>query len=174
MLKSRFISVIILLFLVSPGCKKDRIDKAGTVDFIWAYSRNHPEGFTLDILTRQEVTHGIVADYFETQNSFGKEKLSFVVEHALNHEAVIGGWLNAADSLYYFDSSKVFPDGAITEAIEFARENHQYAIYDITNDSVIWVVNPRPFESDLHFRDGWVSDTTLYLKRFVSYSQSMH
>jgi fructokinase len=92
---------------------------------------------------KEPVTKGISAAYFETQNSFGKESLNKVVEHAFNHEAIVGGWLNTDDSLYYFDSDKIFPDGEYVEAIAFAKENQQLSIYDLTNDSLIWIEYPK-------------------------------
>lgn len=129
--------LIIIHFCVSCTTKDSSIDEA--VEFVLEYAENHPNGFTLDIQTYQPVTEGISVAYYETQNSFGKESLYNVVEHSLNYESIVGGWLNTEDSLYYFDSDKIFPDSSLQEAIEFAIENQQSALYDITNDSTIWV-----------------------------------
>lgn len=127
------------MILFCVGCNTNESTINEPVEFVWRYATNHPEGFTLNIQTQQPVTKGISVSYYATQNSFGKESLFWVVEHAQDHESIVGGWLNESDSLYYFDSDKVFPVTELDEAIEFALENEQYAVYDITNDSVIWV-----------------------------------
>ena len=136
--KLHFLIIIITIYLC-VGCQTDVTIKNKAVDFLWEYANEHPEGFTLNIQTYQEITQGIAVSYFETQNSFGKEKLSSVVTHALEHESIVGGWFNDSTSLYYFDSDKIFPDTALSEAIEFAIKNKQYAIYDISKDSLIWL-----------------------------------
>lgn len=142
--KGFILKVFILFTVISllTTCKKDD-PVADLIEFVWSYSVSHPDGFTLDIETKTPVTAGIVVSYEETQNSFGKENLRKVIEHALQHDNKVGGWFNASDSSYYFDSDKVFTDGLMTEAIDFARMNHQLAIYDITNDSVIWIEYPK-------------------------------
>jgi fructokinase len=138
---------IILVFVFSAfvlaGCHKEKDTTGELVNYVWDYAAQHPDGFTLDIQTKEPVTSGISVAYFETQNSFGKESLVKVVEHALNHEKVVGGWFNGEDSLYYFDSDRIFAEGAYDEAIAFAKENLQLSIYDLTNDSLIWIEYPK-------------------------------
>ena len=89
----------------------------------------NPEGFTVELTTLKKVDQGIVVSYLETQNSFDDEGLENVINHALSHERVVGGWLNEDNSKYYFDSCKVFTDRG--KAIEFGKENQQIAIFDI-------------------------------------------
>lgn len=60
--------------------------------------------------------------------SHSRESLTFVVEHALNHDGYVGGWLDSESGLYYFDSTKIFPEDQLEEALEFARENGQNRI----------------------------------------------
>lgn len=135
--------IAILAFtLTSNQCKKEN-DTAEIIAFIWNYSSSYPEGFTLDLNSKKPVTSGIVVAYEATQNSFGKESLNKVVDHALSHDKKVGGWFNDADSNYYFDSDKVFGSGEYSAAIAFAKENKQLAIYDIDNDSVIWIEYPK-------------------------------
>ena len=89
----------------------------------------NPEGFTVKLTTLKKVDQGIVVSYLETQNSFDDEGLEKVINHALSHERVVGGWLNEDNRKYYFDSCMVFTDRE--KAIEFGKENQQIAIFDI-------------------------------------------
>lgn len=100
---------------------------------VWEYSKNNPDGFTLNIETFRAVKFGIVVAYLETQNSHGKEALENVIKHAINHEKVVGGWLNDENGFYYYDSVKIFKNSELKEAIEFANKNKQLAIFDLTN-----------------------------------------
>ena len=149
---SRMITRLIIILLVGfslTDCKKDNRAEE-LVELVWNYSQVHPEGFTLDVIKKAPVSNGIVVAYEETQNSFGKESIRKVVEHALDHDQIVGGWFNESDTSYYYDSDKVFEDGHYNEAIAFAKENHQLAIYDITHDSVIWIEYPKTVELDLY------------------------
>ena len=56
-----------------------------------------------------------------------------VINHALEHSKTVGGWFETESERYYFDSVKVFKNSEIDKAIEFAKENNQLAIYDMTN-----------------------------------------
>ena len=103
------------------------------IDRVWEYSQNNPDGFTLNIETFKTVKFGIVVAYAATQNSFGKEALVNVINHALDHEKIIGGWLNDENDYYYFDSVKIFKNSELQEAIKFAKQNEQLAIFDLTN-----------------------------------------
>lgn len=103
------------------------------IDRVWEYSQNNPDGFTLNIETFKEVKFGIIVAFKETQNSFGKKSLEHIINHALRNDKLIGGWLNAENGLYYFDSVKVFKNKELHEALEFAIKNEQIAIFDLTN-----------------------------------------
>lgn len=98
---------------------------------VWEYSKKYPQGFTLDIRTMKPIAQGICVAYRETQDSHGRESLEAVINHALKHEGIIGGWFNRGNGRYYFDSVRVFPESQKIEAIEFALENEQLAIYDL-------------------------------------------
>lgn len=91
----------------------------------------NPYGFTFSCKTKTLVKYGIVVSYQETQNCFGDEGLKKVIEHAMNHDNIIGGWLNSENGHFYFDSCKLFTD--LNEAIEFGKANKQIAIFDLTN-----------------------------------------
>ena len=111
-------------------------------DKVWAFSQNHPNGFTLDIRTMTEPTEGIAVSFAATQNSHScvpsvaselsssmRDLLDKVVHHALQHEGYIGGWYNSQDGLYYFDSTKLFPENDLKGAIQFGKENEQHSIF---------------------------------------------
>ena len=98
-------------------------------DKVWAFSQAHPDRFTLDIRTMTEPTEGIAVSYAATQNSHSRDQLDKVVSHALQHEGYVGGWLNREDGLYYFDSTKLFPENELQGAIQFGKENGQHSIF---------------------------------------------
>ena len=97
-------------------------------DKVWAFSQSHPDGFTIDIRTMTEPTEGIAVSYAATQNSHSRDQLDKVVSHALQHEGYVGGWYNSEDGLYYFDSTKLFPESDLKGAVQFGKENGQYSV----------------------------------------------
>lgn len=102
-------------------------------DRVWEYSLINPEGFTLNIETMKPVKFGISVAFLETQDCFGKESLERVINHALENGKTVGGWLETETERYYFDSVKIFKNSEIAKAIEFAKQNKQIAIFDLTN-----------------------------------------
>ena len=96
---------------------------------VLAYGQSHPDGFTLDIRTFAEPADGIAVSYAATQDSHSLRELKKVVRHALRHDGYVGGWYNSSDSLYYFDSTRLFPEDSLGCAIKFARENGQMAVF---------------------------------------------
>ena len=88
-------------------------------DAVWEFSQSHPDGFTLDIRTMTEPMEGIAVSYAATQDSHSRDQLDFVVEHALQHDGYVGGWLNTENGLYYFDSTKLFPEDQLEEWPDF-------------------------------------------------------
>ena len=111
--------------------KDNASDKGITMlaDKVWMYGQTHPDGFMLDIRTMTEPTEGIAVSYAETQNSHSRAQLDKVVRHAVQHDGYVGGWLNSNDGLYYFDSSKLFPENELRSALQFGRDNRQYSVY---------------------------------------------
>jgi ABC-type amino acid transport substrate-binding protein len=41
----------------------------------------------------------------------------------------VGGWLNTENGLYYFDSTKLFPETTLGDAIQFGKENGQHSVF---------------------------------------------
>lgn len=107
----------------------EKSDITNIADKVWAFSQTHPDGFTIDIRTMTEPTEGIAVSYAATQNSHSRDQLDKVVRHALKHEGYVGGWLNSEDGLYYFDSTKLFPEEDLKGALQFGKENGQYSVF---------------------------------------------
>ena len=101
----------------------------GISDKVWAFSQTHPDGFTIDIRTMTEPTEGIAVGYAATQDSHSRDQLDRVVSHALQHEGYVGGWYNIEEGLYYFDSTKLFPENDLKGALQFGKENGQRSVF---------------------------------------------
>ena len=139
MKKSFFWLVVIVIgTLTLVSCEHEE-NVNSMVEKVWTFSQSHPEGFTVDVRTMMMPTKGIAVSYAATQGSHSRESLTFVVEHALKHDGYVGGWLDGESGLYYFDSTKIFPEDQLEEALEFARENGQIAVYIISTGEEIRV-----------------------------------
>ncbi len=104
---------------------------------IRAFSQTHPDGFTIDVRTMTEPTEGIAVSYAATQNSHSSNQLNKVVRHALQHDGYVGGWYNGENGLYYFDSTKLFPENSLKEALWFGKENGQHSVFILSTDTEI-------------------------------------
>lgn len=113
---------------------------ARLADRVWSYGETHPEGFTLEINTWKEPQEGISVAYESTQNHHARADLRRVVRHARSHSGYVGGWRNAEDSLYYFDSVRLFPEDSLEAAISFGKANHQDAVYRLSTGQEIRLV----------------------------------
>lgn len=98
-------------------------------DSVWTYSISHPDGFTMNLATMTEPTEGVVVAYAATQGCHSRKQLGRVVRHAIRHDGYVGGWLDTSDSLYYFDSSRLFPEDSLDAAIRFGAKNKQIAVF---------------------------------------------
>ena len=109
----------------------------GIANQVWTYSMTHPDGFTIDLSSMTVPTEGIVVAYEATQGCHSREKLEYVINHAMTHDRIIGGWLDTSDSLYYFDSARIFPEDSLEAAKKFGIENGQFAIFLISEGKEI-------------------------------------
>lgn len=136
-MKRLFLFLAAAMMLAVPACKNNDISSAKQIeaiaDQVWAFSLSHPDDYTLDIRTMTEPTEGIAVSYAATQDSHSREQLPKVVEHALSHDGYIGGWLSSEDSLYYFDSTRLFPEDSLDAAIQFGKDNGQYSVYILSS-----------------------------------------
>lgn len=132
-----------VLFLCSTlfftQCKTSSYQVKGIANKVWTYSQTHPEGFTLDVRTMTEPDEGICVAYAATQNSHSRDQLHKVISHALSHNGYVGGWLNTSDSLYYFDSDRIFPEDSLAAALRFAKENDQISVFVLSTYTEIVV-----------------------------------
>jgi len=130
----RLLSVAMLSGIVLTSCFQNRevVKYYYAEDLsnqVWTYSLSHPDGFTIDLNTMSTPTEGIVVAYAATQSCHSREKLNYVISHAMMHNGIVGGWLDTTDSLYYFDSSRIFPEDSLEAAKKFGIENGQIAIF---------------------------------------------
>ena len=124
------ILIVQLVFLCSCGM-------TSLVDKVWVFSQSHPEGFTLDVRTMTEPSEGIAVSYATTQNSHSRNQLGKVVRNALQQDGYVGGWYNSENGLYYFDSTKLFPENALKDAIQFGKENGQHSVFMLSSSTDI-------------------------------------
>jgi hypothetical protein len=87
------------------------------------------DGFTYDLRLKKLIIGGFVSAYDATQNSFETTDLENVINHAQQHDNVVGGWYDSETGLFYFDSCKVFDN--LDDAISFGKAQNQIAIYDL-------------------------------------------
>lgn len=136
--------LLIWLCLISLSCGTVRHSTVATdatlADSLWTFSQTHPDGFTLDVSSWTVPSTGIAVAYEATQSSHDKAGLDNVITHAQSHEGYIGGWYNSADSLYYFDSVRIFPEDSLSAAINFGKANHQEAIYKLSTGEEIRLI----------------------------------
>ena len=130
----RLLSVAMLCGIVLTSCFRNRevVKYYYAKDLsnqVWTYSLSHPDGITIDLNTMSTPTEGIVVAYAATQSCHSREKLNYVISHAMMHNGIVGGWLDTTDSLYYFDSSRIFPEDSLEAAKKFGIENGQIAIF---------------------------------------------
>ena len=135
-----FLSVLAAcLGVVSCGTGRRIPYRADTAlaDSLWTFSQSHPDGFTLQLISWDEPREGIAVSYAATQDRHDRASLDFVIGHALSHNGYVGGWLNTEDSLFYFDSVRLFREDSLAAAIDFGRANHQMALYILSSGEEI-------------------------------------
>ncbi|MBQ7281067.1 MAG: hypothetical protein IJR13_10190 [Bacteroidales bacterium] len=140
--RCRFWTLAVLAVVMFAACYGgsrlgSAVDEPSVAERVWAYGMRHPEGFTLCLRTMECPTEGIAVAYAATQGCHSREGLDSVVAHAMGHAGFVSGWLDTADSLYYFDSTRLFPEDSIAAAIRFGKENGQIAIFVISTGEEI-------------------------------------
>ncbi len=124
------IMIVFGLTVLSTCTKEDSQDRVTAIsDAVWSFSQANPDGFTLDIRSMSVPKEGIAVSYAATQGSHSREKLDFVVRHALQHDGYVGGWLNTENGLYYFDSTRLFPEDKLADALKFGKDNGQTSAF---------------------------------------------
>ena len=124
----------------TPSSQIEQSGVSQIADKVWAFSQSHPNGFTLDLRTMTEPTEGISVSYAATQNSHSRNQLDKVVNHAIQNDGYVGGWYNKENGLYYFDSTRLFPEDSLQEAIRFGKENCQQSVFVLSSSTEIPVM----------------------------------
>lgn len=88
----------------------------------------YPDGYTYSLNWMAILSRGFIVGYKETQDSFGDEGLRKCIQHAIEHEKIIGMWISPSGRKQY-DSCNIFKERE--KAIEFAKQNDQYSIWDL-------------------------------------------
>ena len=122
-------------FVLSSCGGNENID--GLAEQVWEYAKSHPDGFTLDLSTMTEPAQGIAVSYAATQGCHSKESLTRVIRHAKWHCGYVGGWLDSDSGLYYFDSTRLFPENRLEAAMNFGRKNSQRAVFILSTGTEI-------------------------------------
>lgn len=131
---------LIILNVVTSSCGHRGNEQASAeaiAERVWSLSQFRPDGFTVDIRTMEVPTEGIAVAYAATQGCHSREGLVAVVKHALEHDGYVGGWYDSESGLYYFDSTRLFPEDQLDEALQFARDNAQLAVYVLSTGEEI-------------------------------------
>ncbi len=90
------------------------------------------ERFTYDLRGRCQVYEGVVAAYRAPDGADHFTDVSAVIEHALAHEGIVGGWRDPAQGRCYYYSCRLFTD--TEHALRFARAQGQRAVYNLNRD----------------------------------------
>lgn len=138
-------ALLIALALLLSACAADNsanISNATELaDAVWEFGQSHPEGFTLNIRKMTEPEEGVAVSYAATQGSHSRKQLENVVWHSLRHDGYVGGWLDKESGLYYFDSTRLYPEDELKEAVEFGAVNGQCYVYILSTGTSIQIGN---------------------------------
>ncbi len=105
------------------------------IDQILQIAEKNAEGFTIYLPSFEHVTNGwVIANRF-TQNKFGRQGLIEVVDFAMSHNRIIGGYRNV-NGIFQFDASIVEPNDQI--AISLMILHDQDCIYNLRTKKMIW------------------------------------
>ena len=137
-----------MLALCLSACASDRsapiTNASQLADAVWEFGQSHPEGFTLNIRKMTEPEEGIAVSYAATQGSHSRKQLESVVWHSLRHDGYVGGWLDKESGLYYFDSTRLYPEDELKEAVQFGAVNGQRYVYILSTGTSV----PIKYESE--------------------------
>jgi hypothetical protein len=114
---------------------------ANSVKRLLDQSENSIEGFTLDNMCLGVINSstGYYVSDKNTQGNTGVLGAFKTVIYAQEHDLLVGGW--SKDGIMCFDASVWFPLGKLKEAMEFAKTNEQYSIWDCANNIEIVISN---------------------------------
>lgn len=92
----------------------------------------NPAGFTFNVETNEMQATGYAVALAASQNSFGADGLESVINLVTSADcpaSCVGGWMDTATGLYYYDATVIIEDRAA--AIAFGRLQGQIAIFHL-------------------------------------------
>ena len=92
----------------------------------------NPAGFTFNVEQNEMQATGYAVALAASQNSFGADGLESVISLVTSADcpaSCVGGWMDTATGLYYYDATVIIEDRAA--AIAFGRLQNQIAIFDL-------------------------------------------
>jgi hypothetical protein len=115
-------------------------------DKIWIIAQEtaNANGFTVDVhRMRKCADEGFCVAYAETQQEHGRRGLANALAHAQgpNGSGIVGGWHNAQNKNYYFDSVRVY--STRVAAVSAAVHNRQIGIYDLRTQNYIPIMDEK-------------------------------
>ena len=145
-MKLRFLITTALLVALTFFLSACASDNSATItnatelaDAVWEFGQSHPEGFTLNIRKMTEPEEGIAVGYAATQGSHSRKQLENVVWHSLRHDGYVGGWRDKESGLYYFDSTRLYPEDELKEAVQFGAVNGQRYVYILSTGNSVQI-----------------------------------
>ncbi|MCB0769958.1 MAG: hypothetical protein KDC00_06085 [Flavobacteriales bacterium] len=93
--------------------------------------------FSYDVRGNSYVTSDLVAAYQVPSEKDGHASLERVLEHALEHDAVVSGHRDPTDGRMYYTSCRLFTDAH--NAFQFAKANGQATVYNWNRWAVMQV-----------------------------------
>lgn len=84
--------------------------------------------FSYDVRGNSYVTSDLVAAYSVPKGKDGLPDLETVLQHALDHDAIVSGYRDPADGKMYYSSCRLFTDRH--NAMTFARAHGQASYYN--------------------------------------------
>ncbi len=101
------------------------------------------ERFSYDVRGNCYVTRDLVAAYSVPHGADGLPELETVLTHALDHDSIVSGYRDPADSRMHYSSCRLFTDAH--NAITFARAHGQATVYNWNRWAVV-ETGPAPAE----------------------------
>lgn len=107
-------------------------------------ARENKEGFTYDLRRGDLMEYrdrGYVVAVDAGAAEWGPQALERAIHNARKHNLpFVGGWFNEVDKRFEFDACTWFED--FSQAVAFAKDQRQKAIYDCENEVVIDLRGP--------------------------------
>lgn len=97
------------------------------------------ERFSYDVRGDSHVNRDIIVAYRFEAPAGSQPELDAVIQHAMDHDAIVTGWRDAEGRVHY-TSCRLFTD--IANAVRFARENGQRSVYNYNRGAEVIVDEP--------------------------------